>query len=397
MTAHAKLSASGAHRWLHCPGSVRMEADLPDSDSQASVEGTAAHELAAWALTKGADPADYPEDDIRVQVPNAADRAQMTFAVVGDLVRVPVTDEMVKAIQDYVDFCRALPGEHFVERRLDYSPWVPDGFGTGDFVAVSETTIHSVDLKFGTGHRVDATGNPQLRLYGLGALNEFGFIYPGIKGVVTTIHQPRLDHIDTAEPIPVDDLLDWAENEVRPRAQLALSPDGPMVPGEAQCLWCKARGSCTALADHALAIAAEGFEAVAPETRERMTPEDVGRFLKELPTVEIWTKAIKAHGFHLLNQGIAVPGQKLVRGRGSREWKDAELAEKFLRRKVGVDKAYVPRKLVSPAQAEKVVGKGDKTLPKYIASVEGKPTMVPESDKRKALVIDPTEGFDAVA
>lgn len=380
MTEHAKLSASGAHRWMHCPASIRLEADFPDKFSPHAAEGTAAHELAGQCL-KGVVNADtYLNDNVA---------------------GFDVGQEMVDAVQIYIDYVRlcrsASGGELLIEQRVDFSPWVPGGFGTADAVILGDGIATVVDLKYGKGVRVDAPYNPQAMLYALGTLNDHGYLYD-IDAVRVAIVQPRLDHIDEWT-VDTAELLAWAEAELQPAAAKALSPEAAPNPGEDACRFCRAKGACTALAEHNLSLVAEGFDNIAdcppPTQADLMADDMLGQVLPHLSSISKWIDAVRAEATSRLKGGGSVPGYKLVQGRSQRRWGNEEVAAGALRKKLKVADIY-PKKLISPAQAEKLLGKGNKIIEAHTIQPEGSPTLVPESDKRPAVDMDPAAGFEAV-
>ena len=207
MTEHAKLSASGAVRWLECPASVGMEEAFPDTSSEFAEHGTAAHELAERCLT----------EDVTAEF-----HSGKTFN------GFDADAEMAEAVQLYLDYVRNHKGKMFVEQVVDFSPWVEDGFGTCDCIVIAGNTAYVTDLKYGKGFRVDAENNPQLMLYALGALNEYEFIFDHINLFSLAIVQPRLDHISEFR-ITKSELLAWAET-VKVKAQQCLEEDAPFNP-----------------------------------------------------------------------------------------------------------------------------------------------------------------------
>ena len=376
MTLHAKLSASGAHRWMNCPGSVGQESGLPDTSSAYAQEGTNAHDFAESCLrqNKNADEIVFNADDF-----------------------TDTPEQVQEYVQMYLDYVRSIEGERFIEQRVDFSPWVPEGFGTADAIVLNDGVAHVIDLKYGKGLKVDADENPQALLYALGALNEYDYLYD-VHTFKAVIVQPRLDHVSEWE-ISRDDLLKWAEL-AKAAAEAALSDDAPFNPGGKQCQWCKAKAFCKPRAEHNLKIASEGFEAIgddiAPVSRDQLSIEDIAALLPHFKEIANWMKDLEGHAYNLAMQGQDVPDHKLVEGRSLRKWLDEDAAEKKLKRDLGAANAY-NRKILSPAQAEKAYGKDKAKIQKLITKPSGKPTLVPASDKRPAIEIDTTEGFSAVA
>ena len=353
---HSNLGPSSAHRWLACPGSVAAIAALPSADETSpwAAEGTLAHDTTEAMLNNA-------------PVPPG------------------VEQEMIDYVSVYVDYVNQLGKEAdavIIEERVEFNDWVPGGYGTADAIIVQKKTLHVVDLKYGMGVRVDAEENPQGMLYGLGAymLTE---ITHDIEQVVIHIVQPRLDHI-TAWSISVEDLIAWAE-WVRERAEIALTADAPRVPGEKQCRFCEVKGTCKALAKHVEKITMMDFDdlddAPNPDT---MTDEEIRLALESKPLIEGWLTAVENHVKGILDDGQEFEGFKLVEGRSFRQWEDEADAEKTLTKLFG-DGAFT-RKLMSPAQAEKKLGKAKKhEVADLIVKPRGKPTLAPEADKRPAI------------
>jgi hypothetical protein len=369
MTAHAKLSASGAHRWMACPGSVSAEAGLPDKASSFAEEGTIAHDIAERALRLG-----FNCDTLcdRPDLAHIADPAQV-----------------------YVDYVRALPGKHrFIETRVDFGEWVQGGFGTADAIVIDEDagTLHIADLKFGKGVRVDANHNPQAMLYALGAYSMFSFLHE-IERIKIAIVQPRIDNISEWD-ISVHDLLKWGEI-ARAAAELTAQPNAKRVPGEKQCRFCKAKADCPALyklTEQTLLIDFDEYdEPVAPN---KLTDEQLAEALKARPVIEAWLNAVETLVKQRLSTGEPFPGWKLVEGRANRAWIDEDNAAKELEWLVG-DKAFV-RKLITPAQAEKALGKEHKKAVESLAfKPQGKAALAPENDPRPSITIS-ADDFDEV-
>ena len=367
MSAHAKLGASNAHRWLMCPGSVAAEDGLPDTTSPAAAEGTVAHELAELALRTGA-------------------TALNSFA----------DHEMAEYVREYFEYVMLHQGDNtlMIEERVDYSDWVPGGFGTADAIIIGDDKLHIVDLKYGMGVRVDAENNPQGMLYALGVWAQYGWMTDA-KEITISIVQPRLYSVSEWS-IGVDDLLRWAE-WAKQRAEATADPDAPRVPGESQCKFCKAKASCAALRDYteaALMVSFSNLDDIPPANT--LTDDQMSAALEARPLIEAWLSAIADHAKTRLADGETFDGWKLVEGRSVRRWIDEGVATEALVNMLGLD-AYAPKKLLSPAQAEKALGKGRKAeIGKLITKPMGAPTLAPASDNRPAINVSDAD-FDDCA
>ena len=355
MTLHAKLSASGAHRWMACPGSVNAESSYPNKSSSFAEEGTRAHELMEACLLSG-----------------------------NDANEISLDEEMADAVQVYLDYVRSIWHDHiFIEKRVDFSQWIPGGFGTADTIAIKNDTIYIVDLKYGKGVRVDAERNPQAMLYALGAYAEYGFLKE-FTTVKIAIIQPRLDHISEWE-LSVIDLLKWGEQASQAAAETE-SPQAKRVPGEKQCRFCKAKASCAALAAMTENTIMADFEALNEiQPPNKLTKERMAIVLRAKPLIEAWLSAVESEAKRVLAEGKEFPGFKLVEGRSNRKWIDDEIiVSTQLESKLGAD--LWTRKIITPAQAEKLLGKKGKAyLDGLVVKPRGLPTLAAEDDPRPAI------------
>lgn len=359
---HAILSASSSSRWLACPPSARINAELPETTSVYAEEGTKAHALAEKTL-KGY-LADGPAE---VQSDN---------------------EEMKEAVQRYVDVCiekinaakAASPDAVVhVEFRLDFSTYVPDGFGTGDMVIVSDKSLEICDLKYGKGVPVSAEGNTQMRLYALGAVEEFGMLY-GFDTVHMTIIQPRLDSVST-DTLSAGKLLDWGRSII-PVAKEAYDGKGEFQAGD-HCRFCKFRPRCKALAAYMT-------EKTALRKKQTLTDLETVSILQAAKDIKRWLTDIEDYALGKALDGYDWPGMKLVEGRSKRVITDPDAAAATLIDKgFDADAVYKPRELQTLTALEKLVGKKSlaEALGDLIEKPNGKPTLVELSDKRPPLDI----------
>lgn len=375
---HATLSASGAKRWMSCPPSARLEERLRGIFGEKSTpfaeEGTKAHSLAELKLLREKDRLGEDDGindfnyDLRRKalgdIPEEMDEATDYYAEI-------ILEKFLTARQSCPD------AQLKLEQRLDFSRWVPDGFGTGDAVIVGEELLEVCDLKYGKGVPVFAENNPQARCYGLGALHCYGVLY-GFKHVRNTIIQPRLDSV-TEEMLTTDELLQWAETELKPAAELAWKGKGEFNPGD-HCKFCAARAICYARATKAMTIFKHGFETPG------VIPDDaIPEILAVADTAIDWIKDLQAYALSQALRGQEWPGYKLVRGkRPPRKWVDEEKAKHQLIRAGYEPEVYTETKFKSPSDIEKLVGKQafEAIFATLVTQGDGALTLVPESDKR---------------
>ena len=381
---HARLSASGSQRWLACPGSILLEESYPeDVVSEFAEYGTAGHQLAQLCLEK-----ERPATLFEGQVFNKSENFPEGFKV---------DTEMADAVQTYLDYCNSLgEGETHIEKRVDFSLYVNEGFGTADFIKVKDNEIHVVDLKMGKGVKVNAINNTQGMLYALGVVWDSKLADNDIVHIA--IVQPRLDHISEWS-LTVNALLTWGTDSVRPRAEQAWNGEPIFNPGETQCRFCKAKPTCKALAEHSLKTAMDTFTDIPTEEDLKevhtLTHAEIGALLPRVNTLVNWAKSLEAHAFSELDKGEKIPGYKLVMGRsGNRKWTNEDDIERKLTQ-MGVRKSEMfSKKLLTPAQMCKIIKKKDLSVTQietYWNSPEGKPTIAVESDSRDE--IRPSTGF----
>lgn len=362
---HALLGASSSARWLVCTPSARLEAMFPDEQSPYAAEGTVAHDLAESILRHKLEGKKAPKLD-------------------------DYSTEMVEAVNRYVDICeekvnearaRSSDAEVMIEAKLDFSRWVPEGFGTGDMVIVADGIQEVIDLKYGKGVPVSAIENTQMRLYALGAYDVNEFLYD-IKTVRMTIVQPRLDSISTDE-MALEELLDWGE-EIKPIAQRAFRGEGECTPCD-YCNFCKARHTCRALADTCLTA----FYKDGGKLNQLLTDSEVSDILAMKDLITKWIKGVYDFAYEKALSGEKQwPGYKLVEGTSRRTITDPKAAAQTLLDNGYKEKdIFKPRELEGITNLQKVLGKQGvaKYLEAYIDKPEGKPTLVPESDKRPAI------------
>lgn len=365
MSSHAILSASGSHRWLNCLPSARLELEFEDKENTAAAEGTAAHALSEHKLRKAL--------KMRSKRPTSSYDS----------------DEMEQYTDDYVDFvmeqleiakqsCK--DPLVLIEQKLDFSCYVPQGFGTGDSIIIADEKLHVIDFKYGMGVLVDAVENPQMKLYGLGALEIYDSLYD-IKEVSMTIFQPRRENISTWT-IPVEELKSWAENELKPKAILAINGEGDYIPGE-WCTFCKASVKCRARAEAKLELARSEFR-----LPPLLTDMEIEEILHKIPDLTKWANEIIAYATDsAVNHGKQWSGFKVVEGRSNRKYKDEEAVANVA--KANGYKDIYRQSIITITEMQKLMGKKqfEEILGGLIYKPPGKPTLVPITDKRSAMNI----------
>ena len=370
---HALLSPSGASRWLACTPSARFEEQFPDSSGEAAQEGTLAHDLGENLLR-------YHFGQITKRKLNP------------ELKRIEADPMYNASMQDYIDGYVAFVAERFaeaqkvtkdaviaIESKLDLTDYVPEGFGTGDTVIIADGTLEIIDLKYGKGVLVNADNNNQMKLYALGALREFDFMYE-IDTVRMTIYQPRLDNVSSFE-MKVKELRDWAAYELIPKAKMAFAGEGDFVTGE-HCRFCRARNRCKALADENMKLAKYEFAEI-----PQLTNEEIADILSRAKAFKSWISSIEDYALQqAIDNGVEWPGFKLVEGRSVRTYLDQDKVAQRLLENGWDENVIYTRSLLGITAMEKTLSKKGfaELLDGLVIKPPGKPTLVPESDKRPA-------------
>ena len=364
--AHALLSASSAHRWLACPPSAVAAEAYSNEGTEFTREGTLAHEVA----------------EVYARGDRTAPGAE-------------ITQEMIDCATGYRDYIQELTKSDdaivLLEQRVDFSPWVPDGFGTCDCILIQGDTLTIIDYKYGVGVAVSAVDNPQMKLYALGALNDYG-IALDVSRVEMHIYQPRINNI-SVDSLNVDELLEWAEKSVKPTADKACKGKGQYKAGE-HCKFCPHAGRCRQLTKVCTEYVETHSLRVAVPV---LAPHEVAEVLQMEPLVALWLKRVKAQALTTLLDGGEIPGYKVVEGKlGNRKWVDElQVAEKLQAEGYQLNN-ITETKLLSPAAMDKSIGKKKvaELLDSLIDRSPGAPTVVPASDKRPAY--NRADDFDAL-
>lgn len=371
---HAKLSASSAHRWMNCNPSANLEREFADRSSEAAAEGSAAHALCEHKLRKA-----LKMRSTRPVSKYDSDEMEM------------YTDSYVEFVLEQIEVAKQHCADPFVliEQRLDFSCYVPDGFGTGDCLIVADKLLHIIDFKYGLGVLVDAEENPQMMLYALGALRLFDALYD-IDTISMSIFQPRRENVSTWT-ITVAELEEWAEQTLRPKAELAFKGEGEFNPGP-WCTFCKAAVKCRARAEEKLALARYEFS-----KPPLLTDEEIEDILSRLDDLTKWANEIAAYAQDAaINHGKQWIGFKLVEGRSIRKYTD-ETAVVAAATAAGYRDIY-KKSLIPITEMEKLMGK--KTFAEVLGGLvikpQGKPTLVPASDKRPAIYTGANHDFTEI-
>ena len=364
---HSVLGASAADRWMNCTPSAQLTAGMEDAATTFAAEGTAAHALCEWKVRKA----------LKMR---AGRRPTSDYW----------TDEMEEFTDDYRDFIMDLVGQAkltckdpvtLIEQHLDFSCYVPDGFGTGDFLLVEDRELNVVDFKYGRGVAVYADHNPQMMLYALGALNLFDCLYD-IEQVTMTIFQPRLSSISTWT-ISAEELYKWAEEVLKPKAELAAKGEGEFISGS-WCRFCKARNTCRARAESFLELAKMEFQPPA-----LLSDEEVAEVMEKANELSKWASDVMAYAqAEAIENGKHWNGYKLVEGRSTRRFIDEKKVEEAAKG-AGYTDIY-NKSLITLTAFEKLMGKDTfkEVLGSFVTKPAGKLTLVPVSDKRPEVTVN---------
>ena len=365
MSKHALLSASSSHRWLNCLPSALLEQKFENKESIAAAEGTAAHELCEHKLKRALHMrskrpvSDYNNDDMEEH-----SDAYVDFVI----------EQLNVAKQNCKDPLV------LIEHRIDFSNYVPEGFGTGDCIIISDGKLHIIDFKYGLGVLVDAVENPQMKLYAVGAFDAFNSLFD-IKEVSMSIFQPRRENVSTWT-ISALELKDWADNELKSKAEMAIKGEGKYIPGE-WCTFCRAAVKCRARAEEKLKLAQMEFKM--PPLLE---DEEIEEVLEKLPDLIKWANEILAYATDsAVNHGKQWSGFKVVEGRSNRKYKDEDAVIEVA--KENGYKDIFRKSLITLTEMQKLMGKKkfDEILGDLIYKPRGKLTLVPIADKRSAINI----------
>ena len=366
MGSHALLSASSSKRWLNCPPSARLCAEVEDTTSEYAKEGTDAHTLCEYKVKTML--------GIEMQDPTA----DLSY----------YDEEMERCANDYA--CYIMEGLEdikvycndplvLIEQRLDFSKYVPDGFGTGDCLIVADNTLYIIDFKYGKGVEVDSEDNPQMMCYAIGALELFDRLYD-IENVCMIIFQPRIENISVSN-MSVTELYNWAENTLKPIAQLAYEGKGEFKAGD-HCQFCKIKASCRKRAEYNMELAKYDFEEPA-----ELTDEEISEILIKSGDLVSWVSDVKEYALNQAIQGKNYPNLKLVEGRSNRKYLNEEEAARAV-----IAAGYDPyeKKLLGITSMTSLLGKTKfmEVLGDLVYKPQGKPTLVLESDKRPAMQIN---------
>ena len=384
-TAHALLGASSADRWLKCTPSARLTENIPDNPSTHAAEGTLAHDLAEITLLFKDKQITKQKYNIALKDIKAHELFSNEMLDHADDFAGYVTEQKANLQSRYPEQAPLLQ----TETQVDFSQYVPEGFGTCDAILIGGQELHIIDLKYGKGVEVSADKNPQLMLYALGALNKLGFLYD-IEIISMTIFQPRLNNVSTAQ-IHVKHLLNWAEITLAPAALQAFGGAGEQVAGD-HCKFCKLKPTCRKLAEENLKLAQYEFKPAAT-----LSNEEIADVIKTADRLKDWSTSIKDYALEQALQGEVFEGFKVVEGKSNRKYTDEILVGAALTREGYKEEDIYTKSLLGITAMEKLLGKKhfNTTLGELIEKPAGSPTLVLETDKREPYK-SPQADFDAL-
>ena len=373
-TNHALLGASKAHQWMECPPSARWELEFEaPPTSEAAAEGTLAHAIA--------------EDHLGKRIAGKAWRSTPKKFRTDPLYR-PAMEEHVATYCDVImetltELRQTGDPAIYLEQKLDLTPWIPEGFGTADCILIGDGVLHVFDFKYGKGIPVEAEENPQLKLYALGAMEEFGCLYE-IRDVVLHIIQPRLESV-TEWSVSAEILRKWGEFVVKPVAQKAYNGEGEFHPGESQCRWCLCKNRCRAYDNYMLKNAQLQFTDLGEERNpNELSDEEIAQLLGRVQELKRWCKSVEEYALdQALNHEKTFPGYMLVEGRSSRKISDEDAVIKILDENgYQMDKIC---ELKGITALEDMIGKKklNELIGDYVIKPPGKPALAPESEDNK--------------
>jgi hypothetical protein len=371
MTTHAVLSPSGAHRWFNCTPSARLEQKFPDTAGEVAKEGTLAHKLSELLIKyklKQVSKTVYTRELKEIESDDLFDHSMQEHA---EAYSVFILERFAEAQAHTKDAII------FLEHKLNLTDYIPEGFGTGDSIIIADGLMDVTDLKYGKGVLVSAENNKQMMLYGLGALRDFDFLYD-IHTVRLTIFQPRIDNYSSWE-ISVSDLRNWAERELKPKAALAFNGEGQFVAGS-HCQFCRVKATCKAFANYNLDIAKYDFT-----DPSLLDDKEIADILSKADIFQNWLNSVEEYALaESVNNQKKWPGYKLVEGRSNRVYSDPEKVAGTLLVAGYTKEMIYKMEILGITAMEKKIGKKDFNvlLSNLIIKPPGKPTLVPESDKR---------------
>lgn len=370
MTKHALLGASSSHKWLHCTPSARLEETIQEEKSTYAEEGTLAHEIGELKLRKAF-----------IEPMGARTFNSKLKKLQGNPL---YQEEMLRHTDTYLNYVSGIAHEFTsppyiaIEKRIDYSTYAPEGFGTGDCIVIGGNTLHVIDLKYGKGVSVSAEANTQMMLYALGAYIEYSFLY-AIEFVKMVIVQPRLDSI-SEYVMPISDLLAWGES-IKPIAQKAFNGEGEFVPDD-HCRFCRAKAICRARTEMHSAL--EDFGMQKPPL---ISNDEVGQILIRARNLAKWVSDLEDYALAEILKGNNIAGWKAVAGTARRKFIDVDKAFATLKANGIQEEMLYKREPITLTATEELIGKAQfkELLSEYVETPPGKPTLAELSDKREPI------------